>query len=178
MRARNVPFRLGLLALALWGIHACAHLVRGTPEQLLWVCHVAALGVGLGLLSGRRWLNAMGVLVLLVGTPAWAANLFIAGTFLPTSLLPHVGGLVLGLVGLKLLGPPESDWWKALALVALLLLVSRAVVPEADNVNLVYGIWPKMADWWPLRGPTIPAQLVTWAVVLWTVERWLKRRHV
>ncbi|MFH1269010.1 MAG: hypothetical protein ABIK89_25060 [Planctomycetota bacterium] len=178
MRAHNVRFRLGLLALAFWGVHAAAHLVRGTPEQLLWVCHVAALGVGLGLLFGRRWLNAMGVLVLLVGTPAWAANLFIAGTFLPTSLLPHVGGLVLGLVGLNLLGPPESDWWKALALVALLLLISRAVVSVAGNVNLVYGIWPKMADWWPLRGPTIPAQLAAWAVVLWSVERCLRRRQV
>ena len=170
MRTESFRLGLGLLALAFWGVHGTTHLMRGTPQHLLWVCNVAGLGVAVGLLFGWRWLNAMGVMVLLVGTPSWFVNLFIAGTFLPTSLLPHFGGLVLGVVGLKLLGPPKRDWWKALAMVAVLLFVSRGVSSQQDNLNLVFGVWPKMGDWWPLRGPTVLAQLGVWAILLRTLE--------
>ena len=175
--ARKVPLSswLGLLAIAFWSTHATTHLVRGTPEHLLWVCNVAGLVVGLGLLTGWRWLAATGTLVLLVGTPSWFVNLFIRGTFLPTSLLPHFGGLILGLVGFKLLGPPHGDWPKALGLVALLLLISPLLTAEADNVNLVNGVWPQTADWWPVPGPPILSALGIWAILLAALEyaiRW------
>ena len=175
LRRPPLSLWLGLLAIAFWNVHAATHFRRGTPEHLLWVCNVAGLGVGVGLLLGWRWLNAVGTLVLLVGTPSWFVNLFIRGTFLPTSLLPHFGGLVFGLVGLKLLGPPQGDWPKALGLVALLLLITPGLTVEADNVNLSAGIWPQTADWWPVPGPPMVAQLAVWAAFLWMVELLLRQ---
>jgi hypothetical protein len=145
---------------------------------LFWVCNVASLGVGVGLLLGWRWLNAAGALLLLVGTPAWFVNLFFEGTFLPTSLLPHWGGLVFGLIGLRQLGPPQGDWWKALAILAVLFLISPGVTAKADNVNFVYGIWPQTAPWWPLPGPRVLPQLAVWAIALGTLESCLRRARV
>ncbi len=174
-RRRPLCWWLGLVAIAFWCTHATAHFLRGTPEHLLWSCNAAGLGVGVGLLLGRRWLNAAATLLLIVGTPSWFFNLFVKGTFLPTSLLTHFGGLVLGLVGLGLLGPPKGDWWKAWLLVALLMLISPGLTAKADNVNLVNGIWPQTTDWWPVPGPPMLAQLAAWAILLWMLEFCLRQ---
>ena len=174
-RGRPLWWWLGLLAIAFWCIHAGTHFRRGTPEHLLWSCNVAGLGVGVGLVLGWRWLNAAATLLLIVGTPSWFCNLFVKGTFLPTSLLTHFGGLVLGVVGIRLLGPPKGDWWKVWLLVALLMLISPALTAEADNVNLVAGIWPQTTDWWPVPGPPIVAQLAAWAILLGALELLLRQ---
>ncbi len=63
------------------------------------------------------------------------------GELLLTSPLTHVGGLVLGAIGVRILGFPKQMWWKAVLGPAGLHILCRWVTPEQKNVNLAFAIW-------------------------------------
>src|SRR3972149_3134011 len=90
---------LGCLSLVFYAVHAGYHVFDGHPENGLWMCHVAAVLVGVGLIARSAAANAIGVLCLLVGLPLWVLDLVGGDRFLPTSLLADVGALVIGLAG-------------------------------------------------------------------------------
>jgi hypothetical protein len=133
---------LGVVGLLLYVVHGGQYLLRRQGENLLWVCHLGALAVGLGLLIRHPGLVAVGTLWLTVGLPLWIYDLASGGEFIPTSLLTHVGGLILGLTGIRKLGVPKGLWWKsALGLVAI-FFVTRLSTPPQANVNLAHRIYP------------------------------------
>lgn len=136
---------LGVVGLGLYAVHGARHVMVRQPEHLLWLCNVAAVVVGAGLLLARPLLNAIGLSWLIVGDPLWLADLARGGELLPTSLLTHGAGLVLGFVGLRRLGLPRGTWWRAVVAGMVLLAVTRAVTPAAADVNLVYTLWPPAA---------------------------------
>ena len=133
---------LGCLSLVFYAVHAGYHVFDGHPENGLWMCHVAAVLVGVGLIVRSAALNAVGVLCLLVGLPLWIFDLVGGDRFLPTSLLTHVGALAIGLVGIRRLGVPRQVWAKAAAFVGAMHLVARWITPERANVNLAFAVWP------------------------------------
>jgi hypothetical protein len=147
--SRRLLTCLGLLAVVFYAVHASHELWMGRPEGLLWSCHLGSLAVGVGLLL--RWPTWIGVglLWLVVGLPLWAIESARRVGFEPTSPLTHVGGLVLGLLGVRKLGLPRPIWWKASALLVALQLVSRWITPERANINLAFAIWPGWERYFP-----------------------------
>jgi hypothetical protein len=133
---------LGVLGLLCYAVHGGQYLLRRQGENLLWVCHLGALAVGLGLLIRQPGLVAVGTLWLTVGLPLWIYDLASGGEFLPTSLLTHVGGLILGFIGIRRLGLPKGLWWKSAFGLAAIFLVTRVATPPPSNVNLAYRIYP------------------------------------
>jgi hypothetical protein len=135
---------LGVLALAFYAVHCAWHVRQGHAEDVLWSCHVAAALVGVGLLGGWTTCAAVGVTWLAVGVPLWLIDVASGGEFNPTSVLTHVGGLVVGLIGLWRLGMPAGVWWKALLALAALQQLCRWVTPADANVNVAFSVYPWM----------------------------------
>jgi hypothetical protein len=131
---------LGALAVAFYAIHAAAHIARRQPENLLWVCHLGSLAVGLGLLRGSPTLNAIGTFWLCWGLPLWILYLSMGGEFMPTSIGTHVGGFVIGFVGLRRIGLPRGAWWKTVLAWATLVVLTRVATPPAENVNMAHRV--------------------------------------
>jgi hypothetical protein len=171
---------LGLLATGFFSLHALCQIHAGRHENLLWACHVADLCVGLGLLVRWPTLNGGGVLLLAMGIPLWLINLCFGGAFYPTSILTHLGGFTIGLIGLRRLPTARYDWLTAVALVATLLVASRAVTSPARNVNLAFSAWHAMGP--VLNSPELHVLTVLggWAILLWSSRqvlirfRWLR----
>ena len=165
---------LGILSCAFYAIHAGFHWSRGAPQDMLWVCHLAALLVGVGLIFRLPALNAMGVLILMVGCPLWLLSLLGGAELLPTSLLTHVGGLVIGLIGVKYLGLSKGAWWRAGIVVAALMGVSLLLSRES-NVNVShapYSGWEVMYPWAGLYQVQLWLQ---WCLGLFAAEIVLRR---
>ena len=137
---------LAMLAVAFYAIHAGVHLRRGAPYDLLWACHIATLLVATGLLWRVPAVNAIGVLWACFGLPLWLLYTFTGGEFMPTAMLTHVGGLAIGLFGVRLFGFPRGSAWKALGAYFVLWLLTRAVTPERANVNLAFHVHPGWED--------------------------------
>ena len=86
---------------------------------------------------------------LVLGLPLWVMELAAHGGFEPTAALTHVGGLVLGLLGIHRLGLPGPVWWKAAAALTVLYFVSRWTTPVEANINLAFSIWPGWEPYFP-----------------------------
>ncbi len=168
---------LGILALVCYAIHGGAHLLKHQPENLLWACHIGAALVGVGLLFGSASLNGIGVLFLLLGTPLWILDLLTGGEWLPTSCFTHVGGLAIGLYGVRRLGLPRAVWWQSVVTLMGLILLCRLVTPREANVNVAFAIQHGWEDYFPSHGVylvIVMAQVtVYFFVAAFILRRWL-----
>ncbi len=140
---------LGSVAILFYAVHGAYHWQQGLPENMLWACHLGALLVGLGLLLDSANLNGVGFLWLSFGTCMWLVGLTMDVPFLPTSALTHVGGLAIGLWGVRRLGLPTGVAWKAVAGLGLLHLISRGLNPPGKNINMAREIASGLEGWFP-----------------------------
>jgi len=148
---------LALAAIACYGAHASVHLWRGEPYDLLWGCHLAVLLVAAGLLLRNSMVNAMGVLWACFGLPIWLLYTFTGGEFMPTATLTHLGALIIGTAGVRILGWPRGTVWTAMAGYVALWIVTRLATPATANVNLAFRVYPGWED----RFATYPLYLAT-----------------
>jgi hypothetical protein len=165
----------GVIALAGYGVHATFHLWRGEPEDLLWVCHLAAAIVGAGLISRSASVIGMGTLILCMGTPLWVLDLAQGSEFMPTSLGTHGLGLVLGLWGVWKLGMSAGAWWKAALAIVSSIIVSRLLTPAPSNVNLAFAIPPGMDRYFTSHFVYLAFMVSISCAYFWIVEVLLRR---
>jgi hypothetical protein len=166
---------LGLAALGFYAIHAGFHLLHGRPEELLWMCHLGAALVGIGLLSFSATLNGIGTLFLSAGMPLWVMYLAGGGDFYPTSCFPHLGGLAIGLYGVRRLGLTSGTWWKALVALITLILICRLVTPPRANVNVAFATYPGMETVFPSHLLYLAAMMVFSAGYFFVCDYGLRR---
>jgi hypothetical protein len=166
---------LGLLALAFYAIHCGLHIRAGHAEDVLWACHVAALVIGVGLLAGWPTWVAVGVTWLAVGVPLWLLDVATGGEFNPTSVLTHVGGLAVGLVGLWQLAMPAQVWWKALLALAALQQLCRWVTPPDANVNVAFSVYPWMKAYFSSYLAYLAAMLLLFGLLFLGTELVLRK---
>ena len=171
--SRRTEIALGLCGVLAYGVHATHYVPRRQEENLLWFCHLAALGIGIGLLVRSPTLNAIGLLWLTVGTPCWFLYLAGGGTLLPGAVLTH-SALLLALFGVRRLGWPNGAWWKALLALAGVFVLTRLITPPAANVNLAFAIWPGWERFFPSHGVYLAVLTVSSALVFLAVSRALR----
>ena len=148
---------VGVLPLIFFGLHTAYHVGKGDPENMLWGCHLSNLLIGMGLLTSRPAVLAVGLLWLSVGVPLWIGLLI--GTpdeFSITSMLTHVGGAVVGIWAVCRMNWPRGTWWKAWLVIPLLQLVCRFTTPPAANVNISHEVWKG----WGKTFPSYPVYLI------------------
>lgn len=170
--------KFGVAALVCYAIHASFHLVHGRPEELLWMCHLGAVLVGIGLLCCSASVNGVGLLFLCIGTPLWLMYLAGGGEFYPTSCFPHLGGLAIGVYGARRLGLPSGTWWKAVVALITLILVCRLVTPARANVNVAFAIYPGLETVFPSHLIYLATMMVLAAAYFliceYLLRRWLR----
>ncbi len=158
-----------MLAVAFYAVHAAVHVARRQPENLLWVCHLGSLAIGIGLLAASPTINAIGTFWLCWGVPLWILYLAMGGEFMPTSLGTHVGGVVIGFVGLRRIGLPRGAWWKTVLAWAVLAVVTRLATPPGENVNMAHRVqqgWESTFPSYPVYMLAIAAMAVAFSVAL------------
>jgi hypothetical protein len=167
----------GLATLGCYAIHAGFHILNGRPEEVLWMCHLGAAFVGIGLLCSSGVVNGIGVLFLCVGTPLWLMYLAGGGEFYPTSWFPHLGGLAIGLFAVRKLGLPSGTWWKAVIALMALILVCRLVTPAQANVNVAFAIYPGWEKVFPSHAVYLATMMASAAAYFlffeYVLRRWL-----
>jgi hypothetical protein len=160
------------LALACFALHAAVLLRRDETPHVLWACHVATLLIGAGLMAGAPPPVAIGVSWLSVGTPAWLVDLARGAEQIPTSALTHLGGLALGVLGVRVLGWPRGVWWKAFLVLVGLVLFCRLATPASENVNMAFRVW----DRWGTPMPSFAATAAMALSLHLFVFHWMERR--
>jgi hypothetical protein len=172
--------KFGLAALACYAIHASFHVVNGRPEEALWMCHLGAALVGIGLLVSSATINGIGTLFLCVGTPLWLMYLAGGGEFYPTSSFPHLGGLAIGLYGVRRLGMPSATWCEAVVALISLILICRLITPPEANVNVAFATYPGWEKFFPSHAIYIVAMMIMAAayflIFQYALRRWISTK--
>lgn len=170
---------LGTLALAFFAIHAANHLRRGEPHDLMWICNLAPLVLGIGCVEESALLGALPFLWLSFGTPLWLLDISTGGELIVTAILTHVGGLVVSIGAVRLLGMPNGSWYKAAGVLAGIVGVSRLLTPREYNVNLSHSVWAGWESYFPNYGIYFALLLATSTSVFFATERlWTRLRPV
>ncbi len=128
----------GAFPLALFLLELSDNARRGVIGDTLWMCHLANLLMGLGVLAPRPMWVRIGVLWMLAGTPLWLRELGLDPSIGPVSYLSHIGGVAFALFWLRQARPEELErpaWPRAWAFFLAVRLLCGALTPPALNVN-------------------------------------------
>lgn len=166
---------LGITAILFYGVHGAALIYLNEAAGLLWVCHIATILVGIGLLFNTPLPNAAGVLWLCYGNGMWILYLAGGGDLYVTSLLTHVGGLVIGIAGIRLMGMPRRSWLWALAGLLVLQQISRFITPARFNVNLAFRVHEGWEGLFPSYGLYMLFLTAVTALVFFCCEKVMGR---
>jgi hypothetical protein len=137
----------GILAILFYVVHGTYWIYKGVPANLLWACHVGTVLVGIGWLLNKSMVNAIGVLWLSLGNIMWAIYLYSTHDFEPSSVLTHVGGIVIGIIGVFRMGIPKYSYLIAVFALGLMQMITRFTTPAVENVNLAFRVqdgWESM----------------------------------
>ncbi len=145
---------LGLLPLAFFIARVIEYVNVGTPEHILWSCHVSNLLLALGMFLGVPALIRITAFWLILGVPPWFYDMVATGLITPVSIFSHLGGAVIGILALRRVRPKCGSWIISLIFFLVLQQITRYLTP-ADiymNVNVAhfaYGPFKELiSDYW------------------------------
>ena len=162
---------LGLLPLSFFVIHGSRHVAAGHAYELFWACTTASLLIGLGILTDTRRLTASAVLWLPIGNVMWIYDAVHTGLIMWTSLLTHVGTMLIALWSLRSQGFPRGSFVTATLLGMLLQLISHYVTPYQSNVNVSQFIYPGSESLFPSYGHYVAATWVLCCASFYLIEK-------
>lgn len=145
---------LGLIPLVLFALTVVKYAVARQLYDVLWMCNVANLTVGAGLLCGRPALTKVGAIWILTGTAFWLGDSCYAERFETLPLFTHFATAAVAGYGVVHTGASGAPRALRAAVPGLLALqgVSRLATPPMANVNFAfdsyYGVWA----WFPPGG--------------------------
>jgi hypothetical protein len=143
---------LGFLPLIFFLAHFHHYGRQGGVGHMLWMCNIAALLLGLGILLAVPLMVRVAVIWLIPGLVLWLWFVVLQGGFLVTSLFSHVGGLVVGLVAINRVRTSRWTWLHASLWYLAVQQVCRMVTPPDLNVNVAHrpyeGFGELFASYW------------------------------
>jgi hypothetical protein len=133
---------VALLPISFFLAHASYYWRHGGLSQMLWMCNLANLMLGVGLLLGFRELVRVAVFWLIPGLPIWFWFVVIVDrAWLLTSTFSHIGGLAVGLWAMRRVGASRITWAYATGWYFVVQAFCRLFTSPALNVNLAHKIY-------------------------------------
>jgi hypothetical protein len=172
----ELRFRLlGILPLIFFLFQTIHYWRYGGMGNLLWICNLGNVLLGIGLLMGHRELVRAAGIWTIPGLGIWIRYVLLASGFYFSTTLAHVGGIAVGLVALSRVRVDRFAWIYALSWSLLTQLAARLLTSPDLNVNLAHRIqegWEKVfSSYWKFW---LVLFLVT-ALVLWLIGKVLSR---
>jgi hypothetical protein len=135
----------------LWGFVPLACFVmqairyRDAPVNLLWICHVAALALAIGLFARASIVVRVAAVLSIVGVPLWLIDVVTNGAH-PVSIISHVAAPLVALVALRVhrgAALPVAAY--ALTAFVIVQQLCRLLTPAELNLNVAHA--PMLVTW-------------------------------
>jgi hypothetical protein len=117
-----------------WGINQLGH--------MLWMCNIGDLLLAIGLFLKKPVLIRIACLWMVPGLAIWIRFVVLEWGVFFSSVLAHVGGILVGAVALKRVGMDGRSWLFAFGWGLLIQILSRLLTAPDLNVNLAHRIQP------------------------------------
>ncbi|HEX3249450.1 MAG TPA: hypothetical protein VHS05_08485 [Pyrinomonadaceae bacterium] len=133
---------LGFLPLIFFLAQGVHYWQRNELGHMLWMCNIGNLLLAMGLFLEKPVVVRLAAIWTIPGLVIWILYVVLVWTVFPSSVLAHVGGLVVALMALSRYGMDRISWRWALGWYLMVQLASRFITPPALNVNLAHAIQP------------------------------------
>ena len=110
--------------------------------HMLWMCNIGDLLLAIGLFLKKPALIRIAAIWTIPGFVIWFRFVVLEWGLFFSSVLAHVGGILVGAVALKRVGMDRKSWLYAFGWFLLIQIVSRAFTSADLNVNLSHKIQP------------------------------------
>jgi hypothetical protein len=131
---------LGLLPLLFFLVQAAHYWRVGGLGNLLWMCNVGNVLLGIGILAQRRELIRAAAIWTVPGLALWVNYIVVHYETVASSVLAHVGALIVGLVALRIVRMDRIAWAYAFLWYLVLQLAARLFTSPDLNVNVAFRI--------------------------------------
>ncbi len=149
-RSLTLRFRLlGFLPVIFFVAQALHYWRVGGLGNLLWMCNAGSLVLATGLFLDRRELVRAAAIWTIPGLAVWIRYVLYAAfnyEMVLSSILVHVGGIVIGLIVLRRVRMDRIAWLYSLAWYLIVQLAARLFTAPELNVNLAFSIQPGWAQ--------------------------------
>lgn len=169
---------LGIAAVIFYILYSCYYIADHKPYNMVWVCHIGCLLVGIGLITGSAVINAAGFFWICIGIPLWVINLFAGLHSVVFSYLTHWGGFICGAAGIMILGMPRYAWIRAGAMLAVFVPLTKFITPAYENVNLIHRIWDGWENFYPSFAVYLLAAFSYCLIIFFLIEKLYRIVHV
>ena len=162
---------MGLLPLAFFLIQTIHYWRYGGLGNLMWMCNVGNVLLGIGLLLAHRELIRAAAIWTIPGLAIWIRYVLLASGFYFSTTLAHVGGITIGLIALRRVRMDRLAWIYAFAWYLVIQAGARLLTASDLNVNLAHAIQP---GWEKLFGSYWKFWIAMAAVVapgLWVIGK-------
>jgi hypothetical protein len=167
---RDLRFRLlGVFPLVFFFAQAAHYWERQQLGHMLWMCNVGDLLLAIGLFFRKPVLIRMAVIWMFPGLVVWFRFVVLEWGLFFSSLLAHVGGILVGIVALKKVGVDRNDWRYAFGWYLLIQILSRLLTTADLNVNLAHRIQPGFERFFGAYWQFWLTLAAATAVVLWVL---------
>ena len=171
-RPLELRFRLlGILPLIFFLVQTIHYWRYGGMGNLLWICNVGNVLLGIGLLLGRRELIRIAAIWTIPGLGIWIRYVLLASGFYFSTTLAHVGGIAVGLIALHRVRMDRLAWIHAVAWSLLTQLAARLLTEPELNVNLAHRIQPGWENIFNSYWKFWLVLLLVTALVLWVIGK-------
>jgi hypothetical protein len=148
-----------------------------TLPDALWMCNLANLILGVGLLVNSAKMIWIATLALILGAPLWFWDAILGAHVHPHSFFTHVVSAGLGVWVLRDKPRFQHAWLATLGLGVALQVVTHFVTPAAMNVNVSHAPFHAVAGIVPSFAVYSVINTVFMGVCLYAIQRVLCR-HV
>ena len=168
----ELRFRLlGILPLIFFLAQTIHYWRYGGMGNLLWICNVGNVLLGVGLLLGQRELIRTAAIWTIPGLGIWIRYVLLASGFYFSTTLAHVGGIVVGLIALSRVRMDRLAWIYAFIWSLLVQLAARLLTSPELNVNLAHRIQPGWENLFSTYWKFWLVLLMVTALVLWLISK-------
>jgi hypothetical protein len=158
-----------------WRINQLGH--------MLWMCNIGDLLLAIGLFFKQPVLIRIAGIWMVPGFVIWFRFVVLEWGLFLSSVLAHVGGLLVGAIALKRVGMDRRAWLYAFAWYLLIQILSRVLTSADLNVNLAHRIQPGFEQvfrsyWLFWLTGVLATALVLWVLGLMLARLWPSRMSV
>ena len=168
----DARFRLlGLLPLIFFLLQTIHYWRFGGTGNLLWMCNLGNVLLGVGLLLGHRELIRAAAIWTIPGLGIWIRYVLLASDFYFSTTLAHVGGITIGLIALQRVRMDRLAWLYAFAWYLLTQLTARLFTSPDLNVNVAHRIQPGWEKFFSSYWKFWIVMMAVTAFVLWGIGK-------
>ena len=131
---------LGVLPLIFFVVQTIHYWRYGGMGNLLWICNLGNIVLGVGLLIGHRELIRVAGIWTIPGLAIWIVYVLLPSGFYVSTALAHVGGIVVGLFAVRRVGMDRHAWLYAFVWGMVTQLAARLLSPPELNVNVAHRV--------------------------------------